>query len=1150
MLRKLLSVFAGILTLWLPFSVDAQLRTQQPVTGIHTFAPSSVLADGRWVRISITETGIYQITDSDLRRMGFTDPAKVAVYGYGGNLLDESFASPHIDDLPKVAFYRDDVKKRILFYGKGLAKWNYKDGRFVHQNNFYANEACYFLRQEAETPKGMLLQKEGVAYDRAVDFFHDYALHEKDETNIGSTGREMYGESFLYTRAQTFKFGIEGVIPESSATVDLDFVYNTNDGGGALIGSIGSRQFMQSSLSNGLGKYYFANRVSGKYSWNNPADNPQVNITLKPGGNNTKLALLNYIRLNCQRKLRLYGSYTIFRNILSEQNSLRYQIDESLSGNAIQVWDVTDPENIIRQDLQQDDRSKIYFTSAVKGLREYVLLDVNASFPGINGWGEIPNQNLHALPQTDMVIIVQPKLRSQAERLAQYRREKDNLHVTIVTPQQIYNEFSSGTADATAYRRFMKMFYDRSVRLGTPPSYLLLFGDGANDNRGIESGRWKKSVLENCLLTYQSEFSLSETRSYVCDDYFGFLDDNEGGKLKDGYLSLVSDKLDLGIGRLSVRTVTEAKQVVDKIIAYSDNKVVGSWKNNLCFLGDDGDHNLHMDHAEKMVKLVQNAGNHEFVFNKIYLDSYKRENTASGTAYPDAKKIFFDQLQQGALLVNYSGHGATTSITHEKILTLSEAQNLYMKRLPVWITATCDFSRFDHHAVSAGEALLLNPNGGAAALFTTTRVVYSNGNFSINQKMIENLFAKHEDGTRYRMGDIMRLAKCAMSNYDENKLNFLLLGDPSMKMAYPEYRMEITRINDEPVSQIPFEMNALSRVTIKGRVLELGSEETATGFNGILYPTVYDCEEKLLTQDNDQTGAFTYYDRTRKLFAGMDSVRNGEFDFSFIVPRDISYSGKSGMVNLYAYESNEREAQGYFDGYVLSGTAPEIEDDTLAPIITKLYLNNDSFKDGNVVNNTPYLFAEIEDNTGVNATGASVGHDLAVTIYSDSQIPVRYVLNDYFLTLPGESSKGTLGFSIPQLPDGVYTLELKVWDVYNNSAVRSITFEVKSDLKPVIFDLRTDRNPVQDEVQFIFTHNRPESMLKAKIQVYTQMGQCVWEFEVNGRSDFLTSLPVKWDLRTGSGERILPGIYIYRASLSGDGQHYATKGKKLIVIAQ
>ena len=1149
MVKKSSFILYGIFLLLFTFSVGL-IAAPSAATGIHTFADSSVLADGQWVRIAVDQTGIFQITDSEMRKMGFSDPSKVGVYGFGGAMIPESLSVPHHDDLTELPVYRDESRKRILFYGQGPVSWEYISWRgFQHRTNPYSTFGCYFLHQKEEAPLALEQSLSGNV-GLACEEYDDYLLHEVDEVNIGRTGREMYGESFVYKQAQNFLFQIPGVASDK-ALLEANFVANILGATGSLSFFINGQQLSEKAVVPMKGeKYLLARNIDIQSNWTpTETSDYKIGVVYKPNSATSKFLYLNYIRLNVKRKLQLYGSYTLFRSIQSVNNISFYYVAKSNNSANLQVWDVTDQSAPFSHELVESG-DNTGFVPKEKGLREYVMLKTDGTFPSVTSLGAVSNQNLHALPQTDMVIIVQPKLREQAERLAAYRRVHDSLTVTIVTPQQIYNEFSSGTPDASAYRLFMKMFYDRSHRVGKAPQYLLLFGDGAYDNRGMDSFHWKNSVLENCLLTYQSEPSLSETESYVCDDYFGFLDDNEGGKKDDiGQLTLSSDVLDIGIGRLPVRTVDEAKTLVDKIIAYSDNKVVGKWKNNLCFLGDDGDSYTHMEHADSMVTLMKKAGHGEFIFNKIYLDAYKREMTASGTAYPAAKKTFFDLLQQGTLLVNYSGHGATTSITHEKILTLGEAESLQMKRLPVWVTATCDFSRFDDYSTSAGESLLLNPNGGAIAMFTTTRIVYADQNLRINEELIKNLFIKHDDGTRYRMGDVIKLSKQKLGS-QTNKLNFTLLGDPSMTMAYPEYRMHVTSVNGQPIGNQPVQLQALSSVTMKGYVEELGSDAVAKDFSGLIYPTIYDCEETVSSFDNDNTGKkWTFDDRTRRLFSGCDSIRNGEFEFSFVVPKDISYSMKSGLVNLYGCDAANHEAQGFFEGFVLGGTAQELQTDTIAPVIESLYLNAETFRSGDVVNATPYLIARISDNTGINTTGSSIGHDLVATIRS-SNGQQRYILNDYYLNDVGSMNSGTVGFIVPELTDGMYELELKVWDVYNNSVASTIAFEVKNAAKPELTNLSLRANPVRETAEFLLTHNRPESVLKVRIQVYTQMGQCVWENEQNGLSEYLNALPISWDLRTSSGERVLPGIYIYRAAISSDGKHYATKSKKMIVLAQ
>ena len=1118
-------------------------------TGAHFFADESKLAQGRWVRISVTETGVYQITDDELFKMGFSDPAKVGVFGFGGNILTEDFSKGHIDDLPEVPVYRDNAKSRILFFAKGLVSWerNSRQGGYVHTNNYYANNACYFLYQKSEAQKGMTEVSSYANYDLTCNEFDDYFVHEQDLENIGGTGREMYGESFIYTRSRNFAFNIPGVTSDD-ARIYVNFIAK-NSKSSVLEGYLNGTSIFSGNVAMiGSDKYQFAqaSTINTLISLNGRADNT-LTLTYSPGTGVASLAMLNYIRLNVKRELQLYGTHTIFRNSITESRHARFVI--SGFNSTQMVWDVTTAHCPYMQQITDVDGTS-GFVPAELGLREYVIVNKSSTFPSVISHGVVANQNLHALPQTDMVIVVAPKLISYANELAEYRRANDGLSVHVVTPQQIYNEFSSGTADATAIRLFMKMFYDRGQADGSTPKYLLLFGDGANDNRFKNSSAWTSSIRENMLITYQSQTSLNETESYVCDDYFGFLDDNEGGKTDNlGNLSLNSDYVDIGIGRLPVRNASEAKTVLTKILNYSNNTEVGKWKNQLVFLADDGDNNTHMRHADSMTMIVKNTGHKEFLSNKIYIDAFKRESSSSGYTYPAARKSFFDNLNQGAILVNYAGHGSTTALTGEKVFNINDAAELNMKRLPIWVTATCDFSRFDDVNTSAGETLILNPQGGAIAMFTTTRVVYSDGNLRINARLIQNIFSKNNDGTRNRLGDVMRLSKRALGS-DSNKLNFVLLGDPSMTMAYPAHRMEITHINDEEVTQEPVMIKALSTVKMKGRVLELTGNGTATDFTGFVQPTVFDSEETITTLDNIGTGnPFVYKDRNKRLFSGRDSVINGEFEFSFIVPKDISYSNKSGMVNLYAYSNDKREAQGYYENITVGGTEDNIEEDNNGPEIKALYLNLETFKDGDVVNTTPYLYAYVEDETAINASGISIGHDITATFYGPDGT-IKHTLNNYYMSETGSTGSGTIQFSVPELTPGEYTMELKVWDVHNNSSVRYISFVVKSDARPVLIDLTVSRNPAKDYARFLLYHSFPETNMSVRIQVYTQMGQCVWQNETKGSSEFMSSLPIEWDLTNSAGSRVQPGIYIYRASVSADGKNYVSKSKKLIVVKQ
>ena len=711
----------------------------------------------------------------------------------------------------------------------------------------------------------------------------------------------------------------------------------------------------------------------------------------------------------------------------------------------------------------------------------------------------------------------------------------------MVTPESIYNEFSSGTPDATAYRRFMKMFYDRQTSEADAPKYLLLFGDGSFDNRKLTSA-WKSVDMSNMLLTYQTENSLS-SQSYVIDDYFGFLDDADNKK------SLQNKKLCLGIGRFPIRTVEQATQMVDKVISYMENKNTGSWKNNLCFMADDGSNTdgfmtEHMEFADQLAGYVESE-HPEFLVNKLYYDAYKKDMTA-GT-YPDVRSGLQKLLKDGLLLFNYTGHGGTTALSDEKVLTQTDINQFTYTHLPVWVTATCDFTRFDDLNTSAGEDVFLNKSSGGIALFTTVRVAYSRPNFPINDNVIRNLFERN-NGRRRTLGEVMQATKNTLSSV--YKLGFCLIGDPAVKMAYPEFGMKVTTVNGQSVDGNSISFKALEKITVEGEVLD-ASGQLVTDFTGIVNPTVKDSKVTvtcLKNSNKDDSPAFTFTDYPNTIFIGNDSVRNGKFSFTFTVPKDISYSNLQGKMNLYAVDTESgNEAQGNFDNFIVGGTSDTAETDTIGPEIRALYLNDTTFVDGGQVNTTPYFVAELWDKSGVNITGSSVGHDMMLVI--DESTVLSYNLNSYYELLPGEDGTGIVKFPIPALEPGKHTAEFWVWDILNNSTVRTFTFEVVEGLKPFLFDVIATPGIAREQVTFHLMHNRPESRMRVGIMVYDLAGRQLWKHEESGTSGLFENYTVSWDLTSG-GARMRPGVYIYRAAISTDNSKDATKARKFIILGE
>ena len=1107
------------------------------------YTSKSELSSGRWVKIEVGTSGIYQISYTTLQNLGF-DPTKVKVYGYGGNMLPEKFSEQYIDDLPQIPIIRN--KNRILFYGEGTIKWTNNETSFSHKQNPYSASSYYFISQNENPDIAIEEIRDHTELSAAeVTSFDEYALHESELCNIGNMGRNLYGEDFLYKTIQTFNFNTTGVIGE--VNMQINFVAKMQTKGALTIKHNGKNLTNGEKNINAFTSaddwYYTAAKLTtlNKTFTSSGAET----ISLQFTGEDVKVARLDFIRLQMERKLMLYNGVVKFRALSAARNLLRYKINTS-GYSSVVVWDITESHKPQRV-LTTAENNTHSFTPNVLGVREYIAFDTNNTFKEPTIVEEIANQNLHGLERADLVIIAPQQFYQQAKRLAEFHRDHDQLSSIIVRPELIYNEFSSGKPDATAYRRFMKMFYDRAECAedeNLRPRYLLLFGDGSCDNRHITS-EWQ-GYKYPFLLTFQSESSIDERSSYVTDDYFAFLKDSDGS-------NLLADKPVIGVGRFPVRTIAEATVAVDKVIAYSNNTDYGIWKNNLCFVADDGNHSGHMELAEDLIKII-NKNNPEFFENKVYIDAYNKVGSSSGGTYPDAKNDMMRFFENGQLIVNYAGHGSATSWTKEKLLTIQDIKKLYLDRLPFFITATCDFSRFDAPTTSAGEEMFLNSKGGGVGLISTTRVVYMDKNEAFNKELISHIFSRDENGKRYRMGDVVRMSKTAVTEHygqDLNKLNFILLADPALKLAFPEYRIKITEINGIAVTGDPDDivLKARSQATFKGIILTPAGEKDET-FNGYIQQRLYDSEREITTHGNDEGGEpYTFKVRDSKLYEGKEVVKNGEFEFTFKLPKELNYSDNPALMNLYAYDATQKiEAQGTTKEFVVNGYDNEAEIDETGPTIEYFYLNNSDFSYGATINETPVFIAQVYDKSGINVSGIGLGHDMTIMI--DNNPNMEYVINDYFTPVSGDFGRGNIMYQIPELSEGEHTLIFKVWDTEGNSSEKSTSFVVKKGLEPNIYQLYTTQNPVRDEAKFYINHDRPNMVMQVTIAIYDLWGNELWRCESEGKSDMWKTEPVIWDLTDASGKRVPPGIYIYKAYISTENSKSATEAKKIAVLGQ
>lgn len=770
------------------------------------------------------------------------------------------------------------------------------------------------------------------------------------------------------------------------------------------------------------------------------------------------------------------------------------------------------------------------------------LVDLHGDLPVPDFHYQIMNQDHHADEAVDMVIIIptSQQVLTEAERIKAWHESHDGLRVRIVPADELYNEFSSGTPDAMAYRRYMKMLYDRAETEADLPRYLLLFGDGAWDNRML-SDDWAGCDPDDYLLCYESNNSFSHVHCYVSDDFFCLLDDEEQIQETSGSTTVYRGKPDVAVGRYPARNAEQAKVLVDKTLSYARNEYAGSWQNVVCMMGDDGNSNSHMATADRVATLVTDSFP-GYQVRKIYWDAYQRVSSATGYTYPEVTRQIKQQMADGALIMNYSGHGAPYSFSHELVMRLADFESSVTNHLPLWLTASCDIMPFDGQEDNIGETVMLSQKGGGVAFFGTTRTVYANYNEVMNLA-----FTKYVLTPGNTIGEAVRLAKCELvatgRDTSPNKLQYTLLGDPALALACPQAQVVVDSINGLPVGSA-VTLGAGSTATVAGHVVR--GNAVATDYQGVVTATVSDAEETIVCKLNDTSSqgaqeAFVYTDRTKILYQGSDSVRQGRFCFTFAVPKDISYADGSGLMTLYAVNNDHSEtAHGLTSDFVLADSEATAND-SIGPSIF-CYLNSRSFSNGDKVNATPYFFAELYDESGINASGSSIGHDLELII--DGEMAQTYNLNDYFAFDFGDYRSGTVTFSIPELTQGAHTLLFRAWDVLNNSSVSHLSFQVSDDAGTGDVNVVCKKNPVREQASFIITQGMAATDIDIMMEVFDLSGRQLYKRELKGATTN-GAYVLDWDLSLSGGSLLSTGVYLCRFTVGG-----VAKTVKLIVLKQ
>lgn len=1132
-------------------SPDLLLRSTQ----VARFSDNSKLASGIWHKMKVTQSGIYKLTPADFASMGLTvsDPKKIKIYGMGAGMLPEQNYTFRYDDLPENAIYvageadgSFDANDYVLFYGQGPIKFQYTTingiKMFYRNANYYSDAVYYFIATDGDNGKRIPLRpSSSLTPTTTVTSFVDYQLHEKDERNLAKVGKIWYGE-VLNEQNSSFSttFDFPNIISTKPATVFANFAaFSKVDS--KIKMTINGNVFYSTPIEIISGDQRPANAASITQQFNPSSNSLGVKVDFNFAG---ATAWIDFININVYRPLTVAGSQMHFRDPDSyESNGVaQYEIGNVSAGSII--WDVTVPVNIAQQDFSMNGNNAI-FVNRSDSLREYVIFD-GSSFLKPDFVGSVANQNLHGLGPQDLIIVTHPDFFAQAERLAAHHRQQDNLRTVLVTPQMIYNEFSSGSADVTAIRDFVRMFYNRATSDSDLPKYLLLFGDASYDYKN------RLSKNTNFVPSYHKSFSLNYS-AYITDDYFGLLDSWEGAP--------ETGKVDIGIGRLPVDTDKEAKEMVDKIINYAIRQSLvtpnqnqpnvvsnlADWRNTICLIADDADdgwENSFVYYSEQIANHFDTAAKN-VVVDKIYIDAYVQQSFPGGQRYPDARAAINNRMQKGALLINYIGHGGELGWAHERIVEISDINawsNKYNSTF--FITQTCEFSRYDDpDRVSAGELTLLNPNGGVMGLFSAARVTYASPNYDVAIHFLKNMYKKN-NGQYNRIGDLVRLAKNGYTS--ESTLPFALLGDPALTLAYPQYNVITTHVNNNPIDTIMDTIRALEKITIKGKIVD-ESGNVVSGFNGRLYPTVYDKPSYLATLGNDGFGQQTFRLMKNLIFKGKASVTNGEFEFSFIVPRDIAFNVDKGKILYYA-ENGNIDASGYFNDFIVSGVSNNFEEDNIGPEI-QLFINDTKFKSGDLTDQNPSLIAFLYDLHGINTTGNGIGHDIIGII--DDNYTNPHILNNFYSSDIDDYQKGRIFYPFYNLPDGQHKLTVKAWDVYNNSNEASIGFLVASSEQMVLKHFMAYPNPFTDKTNFSFQHNQSEKEMDIEIQIYDITGKRVKTILAGTQSFAYTNSSIEWNGTGDTGNALPAGIYIYRLIVKVDNkevEQVKRHSDKLVII--
>ena len=1116
------------------------------------YASNSVLASGKWVKIAVSQNGIYELTQAELAKMGFSNPANVRIYGQGGHMISEVLNGNAYDDLKQVPVLRSNGK--ICFYANGPVRFTLTNPAsatpyYKRTVNTYSTHGYYFLTESSAADKLVPVINNSSQGTVKRESSLDYDWHEQDLASYSQSGKDLLGEE-LQNGYFTYNTRLHNLVENTpiyvntcigAKTTAAAYIGTTINGNDVPFTSSRAKIYQPSSTY----VYYNSATPVAAMSLAEHSEDIQVTAGLTCSSGNIISARLDYVTLTYQHKNAFYeGGNGQFRmglnNITSSQ---RIEFPENPQN--LVVWQIDNPQEpqayaTATYTYTEADEGGNSVTRTVKAFSpainsqwtQFIAFDPTQTLLKIDSYESVDNQNLHSMTTPDMLIITNKNFHEQAQRIADLHFEVDGLSVAVVDQELIFNEFSSGTPDAMAYRLMCKMLYDRS---SSKFKYLLLFGAGSFDNRALIANR------DFNILTYKTTTSNDEDYSYTSDDFFGLLDDNSG-------TNIAADFLRIGIGRFPSANLAEAKSDVDKLVNYVKNPDYGPWRNNIMLSADEGDDGLHAFQAEGVRMLVDNELETNMQTNRVFIGQYPKANETwiadeTRRTASEAKRRMTDLLSQGQYFASYIGHAGPSTFTKlSHLWTSNDAQSFSYKLLPIFTTAACDVARYDSDQRGIAEHMFHKRDGGAIALLTSSRSVYAESNDALNTAFVRNLFCYNTLGFMPTVGYAYMKAKQSFGNSSNtNKMSFLLLGDPAMQINYPKGLVNITKINDNTLNGDTVLLHPLTQVTIEARITDESKSATDETFNGDVTISLYDQQRYFASYtqrvlgSNLPTTRDCYY--SRDLLTEVNTrATNGIIRATITVPRSAMANGQQGLLRIYAHRDDSKDmVNGYTDRLKIASYDETLvtNPDTEAPVINAMYIDAESFSDGDVVNPNATLFISASDNEGINMQSISLSNSM--TLVLDGSTSFSTIKN---FAATSQDGKLTVAFPLSSLTEGKHTLKFTVYDLSGNATSRSINFVVASEFNSPI--LAVEESPAIDKATFTLSHEF-ETAPSVTLKVIDVNGDIVW-------SDTATDFPYEWDLTDKSGQRLPAGVYEYYGTVRAGNAYGGTTVNRLIIV--